>query len=116
MEEIDHWLPRIGTRSRFILENGQTTVRASSYTYRRDQIEFSEMDEATQDLHYFTVETTGPGRTRLTIDYYRNKSLLGGLLFDLTRKKKMEEAYLRGLANIEDLLKELPSFAYEVAE
>lgn len=114
VEEISHWLPRVGARSRFIMEDRETVIRSSSYSYRPDHIEFSETDEGTQDLHYFTLEALDPARSRLTIDFYRNKSLLGGLLFDLTRKKKLEDAYQRSLANIEGLLKELPSFAMEL--
>jgi hypothetical protein len=114
VEELSHWLPRTGMRSRFMREDGESIVRASSYQFRPDHIEFSEIDESTQSLDYFTLETVAPGRCRLTIDHYRMQSLLGGLVFDLTRKKKLEESYQRGLANIDGLLEEMPSYAMNV--
>ncbi|HXB06123.1 MAG TPA: DUF2652 domain-containing protein [Puia sp.] len=116
VEQFSHWLPRIGMRGRFVREDGENIVRVSSYQYRPGHIEFSEIDESTQDLHYFVVEAVAPGRSRLTIDYYRMKSLLGGLVFDLTRKKKLEESYRRSLANIEGLLKEIPVYEVEEAQ
>ncbi len=90
-----------------------TVVRASSYLFRPDHIEYSETDEDSQDLRFFTIELLSPGRCRLTIDYYRMKSLLGGLLFDLTKKKKLEETFERGLKRIDGLLKEVPSYALD---
>ena len=111
VEELNHWLPRTGMRSRFVREDGETIIRASSYAFGPDHIEFSEIDEGTQDLDYYTLETVGPGRYRVTIDHYRIRSVLGGIVFDLTKKKKLEETYQRGLGNIERLLKEMPSFA-----
>jgi hypothetical protein len=110
VEELNHWLPRVGMRSRFLFTDGtESIVRASSYSFRPERIEYSEMDEQTQDLHYFTLDLVAPGRCRLTIDFYRMKSLLG-VIFDLARKKKFEEAYERGLARIEGVLKEVPGY------
>ncbi|HEY4111964.1 DUF2652 domain-containing protein [Puia sp.] len=114
VEELNHWLPRVGMRSRFILEEGETIVRASSYLFRPEHIEFSETDESSQDLLFFTIEKLAPGRCRLTIDYYRMKGLLGGLLFDLTRKKKLEGSFQRGLEKIGDLVKEIPDYVMDM--
>jgi len=113
VEELNHWLPRIGMRSRFLREDGETIVRASSYLFRDDRVEFSEIDESNQDLQYFTIELVAPERCRLTIDYYRMKSLLGGLIFDLTKKQKLTAAYERGLDKIGEVLKEVPSYAMD---
>jgi len=111
MEELQHWLPRVGMRSRLVLDNGQTIVMATSYSYQRDHIEFSEMEEKTGEVTYFTLHATGGSKTRLTIDLYRNKNLLGDWLFNLTKKKKLAASYQRSLVNIDRLLKEMPSFA-----
>lgn len=114
--ELNHWLPRVGMRGRFIRENGESIVRVSSYQFRTDRIEFSEVDEGTQDLQYYTIEAMGPGRSRLTIDYYRVKRLLGEFIFDLTKKKKMEEGYRRCMDKIAGILVEMPGYAMEAAE
>src|SRR5207247_4324295 len=45
VEEISHFLPRVGTRCRCIMENGETVIYASSYSYSSGRIEFSETDE-----------------------------------------------------------------------
>ena len=110
VEELSHWLPRVGMRSRFIRDNGESVIRASSYAFHPDHIEFSEIDESTQDLDYFTLDAIGQGWCRLTIEHYRMKSFIGGLVFDLTKKNKLKEAYRRGLERIEGLLKEVPTY------
>ena len=36
VEEVNHWLPRVGMRCRCILENGEVITYSSSYIYRPD--------------------------------------------------------------------------------
>jgi len=110
VEELNHWLPRVGMRSRFHRAEGESIVRASSYQFGPAHIEFSELDESTQDLDYFTIELLAEERCRLTIDHYRVQGLVGGFLFDLTRKKRLEEEYRHGLERIEGVLPEIPRY------
>jgi hypothetical protein len=109
--ELNHWLPRVGMRSRFMHENRESVVRASSYQFGPSRIEFSEIDEGTQDLDYFTIDLLTEGRCRLTVDHYRVQGLLGGLVFDLVHKRKLEEGYRNGLERIEGVLSEVPGYA-----
>ncbi|MBS1660584.1 MAG: DUF2652 domain-containing protein [Bacteroidetes bacterium] len=113
VEEISHYLPRIGMRSKFTLDNGQSFVYASSYTYQSDKIEFSETDEKKKSTLYFTLETIDRQKTRLTIDFYVKKGFPTPLLFKLNQKKKMEADLQKSLAKLHVLLKEIPSFAID---
>ncbi|HEY6901285.1 MAG TPA: DUF2652 domain-containing protein [Puia sp.] len=112
VEEISHYLPRIGMRSRFTLNNGQSFVYASSYTYQTDRIEFSETDEQKKSTLYFTLEKLDRRKTRLTIDFYVKKGI-PTTFFNLTQKKKMRTDLQKSLAQLHKLLKEIPSFAID---
>ena len=114
VEDIDHYLPRIGMRSRFILANGQSVVFASSYSYRSDRIEFSETDERRTTATYYILERLSPEETRLTIELYVKKNIFAATLFKLTRKKKATASLGRSMLRLEQLLKEIPAFSYEV--
>jgi hypothetical protein len=116
VEELTHWLPRVGMRAKFFFEDRETIVRVGSYVFRKEHIEFCEIDERTEDLNYFTIEKINPERCRLTIDYYQVKRFLGRLIFDLTGKKKLAERYRRGMERIEGLLKDVPTYEMEAAE
>jgi hypothetical protein len=113
VEEINHYLPRIGMRSKFTLNNGQSMVYASSYSYRPEKIEFSETDEKKNSTLYFILEKIGPVQTKLTLKFYVKKNGLAPLLFNLTEKKKLKTSFERSLVNLHQLLKEIPSFAYD---
>jgi hypothetical protein len=114
VEDIDHYLPRIGMRSRFILANGQSVVFASSYSYHSDRIEFSETDERRTTATYYILERLSPAETRLTVELYVKKNIFAATLFNLTRKEKATASLGRSMLRLEQLLKEIPSFSYEV--
>jgi hypothetical protein len=116
VEEIDHFLPRVGRRSSFSLDNGQVLVFTSSYSYQQDRIEFSETDEKKTNTIYFLMEKVSSNITRLTISYYLRQDPVTNFLFRLTKKKKMENAFQRSLINLEKVVAEIPSFAYEVED
>lgn len=65
VEEVSHFLPRIGMRCRCVLENGQEIIYASSYSYNPDKIEFSETDEKKKNSTYFSLEKTSTNKTKL---------------------------------------------------
>jgi hypothetical protein len=114
VEEINHFLPRVGMRSRFLLEGGQVLIYTSSYAYQKDRIEFSETDEQKTGTTYFLIEKVSGNRTRLTISYHLKKSPMSNFLFNLTKKKKMEADYQQSLLNLDKVVAEIPSFAYNL--
>jgi len=112
VDELHHFLPRVGTRSRVVLEDGQEGVYASSYSYGDDWLEFSETDENKQNATYFTLVKQGPQRTKLTIDIYIKKTIFGPMLFGLTKKSKIKASYERSLQRLDQLIREIPNFDY----
>jgi hypothetical protein len=107
VEEISHFLPRVGMRRRSIQENGNIVVYASSYSFSDDRIEFSETDEKKKQSTYFLLEKLPDSRIKLTIDYYIKKDLAGPFLFNLMHKRKMKEKFQRSLENLEGFVKEV---------
>ena len=104
-EEINHLLPRIGMRCRCIMENGETIIYSSSYSYQPDHIVFSETDESNNNSTYFTLQKTVNNTTRLTIVLYRNKNIFANTLFKLSQKKKTAAGWQKSLFNLGELLK-----------
>jgi len=107
VEELNHFLPRVGMRCRCILENGQTITYSSSYSYQPDKIEFSETDEKKESLTYFILEKAGDKKTRLTLDFYLKKNIISQIIFQLHQKKKMQDSFHRSLLNLDKLAKEI---------
>lgn len=107
VQEVAHFLPRVGMRCRCIMENGETTIYSSSYTYHNDRIQFSETDDAKKSAAYYLLEETGPRKTKLTLEYYLRKNLVAQLLFGLTKKKAMVSTFEKSLDNLEALAKEI---------
>jgi hypothetical protein len=106
-EEITHFLPRVGMKCRFIYDDGEAIVYSSSYSTSYDKVEFSETDELKKYSTYFTLEKTGEDKTKLTIDYYIQKSFLSEKIFNLAGKKEMEEKYHKSLQNLEEVIKQI---------
>jgi hypothetical protein len=107
VEEVNHFLPRVGMQCRCLLEDGQVITYASSYFYQPDQIEFSETDEKKSYSTYYKLEKTGEKQTRLTLDFYLKKELFSQLWFGWRKKKKMEANFHQSLLNLVELVKEI---------
>ena len=107
VEELNHFLPRIGVRCRCVMENGQVVIYASSYSYHPERIEFSETDEVSKNLTYYLLEKTGENKTKLTIDFYLHKNIVNETIFKLARKKKLENSLQKSLINLQELVKTL---------
>ncbi len=88
MEEVNHFLPRVGMRCRCIMDNGQPMIYASSYTYHPDRIEFSETEEKEKSTVNYTIKKITDNKTRLTIDFYLQKNIAQQILFNLSQKRK----------------------------
>jgi Protein of unknown function (DUF2652) len=107
VEEVNHFLPRVGMRCRCILEDGQIITIATSYTYTDDRIEFCELEEGTGNATYFKLEKLEPKKSRLTIDYYIENNLFKQIAFSFTKKKRLEEMFRKSIARIEDVVREI---------
>ncbi len=107
VEEINHFLPRVGMRFRKILSDGEVVAFASSYRYSPEKIEFSETDEHSNNLTWYTLEALKPDVTRLTLDFYVDRGRISTFLFGLFEKRPMEKSYRQSLGNIVEVLKDI---------
>jgi hypothetical protein len=107
VEEVNHFLPRVGMRCRCVMENGESTIYSSSYSYSPERIEFSETEENKNSSRYFLLEKTGNNKVRFTLDYYLQKNWFRELLFKLRRKRRLEESFNKSLVNLEKVVKEI---------
>lgn len=107
VEAVSHYLPRIGMKTRRITDKGEEVVYATTYSFSQQRIEFSETDEEKTHAMNFLIEETGPGRMRLTMDYYIRRNPVKELLFRLFTKKKIQASMEQSLRNLDKLLGEM---------
>jgi hypothetical protein len=106
VDEMNHFLPRVGMRCRYQLENGSVMVYSCSYSNQGDKIQFSEADDA-GNLTCFTLEERGEKQTELIIEYYRKKNRFLPEIFQINEKRKLKESFLRSMKNLEAVVKEI---------
>jgi hypothetical protein len=106
IEEVNHFLPRVGMRCRVVMKDGEAFIYASSYSYHPDRIAFSETDEEKKSVTYLILEKITPGKTRLTLEYYIKKGPGARLLFTLLKEKKVKAIIGKSLVNLDALSKE----------
>ena len=107
VEVKNHFLPRIGMGSKIISEHGETTTHSYHYLYQEDKVEFSEIDESSGDISYYTLEKLGAFKTRLTLDYYIKRSLVSNLIFTLRKKSALKSSMEKSLANLTTLVEQI---------
>lgn len=107
VDEVEHFLPGIGSSHRHIFENGQQVIMyTSSFMYNpEDKVVFSETEEKKNRAFYYTIEKTGDHQARLTIDFYMTKNWVNQTLFTLTEKKKMEQKLQQSMLNLDAFVK-----------
>ena len=108
VEEINHYLPRVGMRCRYIMDNGDVIVYTSNYyRYQEDKIEFSETDERGNSVYWFTLEKTGEASSRLTLDLYLNSAT--AIILKQSEQKKIRDTLNKSLQNLDDVVKAISS-------
>ncbi len=107
VEEVNHFLPRVGMKCRCVMDNGEVTIFASSYSYSPEEIQFAETDINKKNSTRYLLEKTGDKKTRLTIDYFIKKSILSKTIFNLLHRKEMEHTFQKSLLNLEEFVKEI---------
>src|SRR5204863_4711287 len=63
IDEVSHYLPRVGTKHRCVLENGQTYMYTSQMSYTPEKIVMVETDEKKRASTYFIFEKISDNRT-----------------------------------------------------
>lgn len=107
IEELNHFLPRVGMESRWTLNSGKKLYYSSSYSYTDDRIEFSETNEKGDQITYFTLIKIADKETKLTIDIYKTSNWITDLIFSSSGQKKQESILQRSLGNIIPLLNKI---------
>ena len=106
VQEVNHFLPRVGMRCRCVLDNGEQYIFSSSYHYQGDRIEFSESDEAGNQITYFTLLKTGKRKTKLTIDIY-TPSTLSHFIQSFVRRNQLKARYDHSLSRLKTFVQTL---------
>ena len=110
IDEVEHFLPGIGTKHRCILEKGQRISYTSSFSYDPEsKIVFSETDDKKESAMYFILEPLGEKKSKLTLELYVSSKIMK-VVFDLFIKNKIHGQLQRSLQRLETLVKgiELP--------
>lgn len=107
VEDVDHFLPRVGMSHRCLLENRSVMIYSSSYYYSPDRIEFSETDEKKMTSSNFILQKISDNKVRFTLDLYLRKNFFLRLFFKMTMKKKLESGFKKSLENLRTLIKEM---------
>lgn len=107
VEELSHYLPRVGMKGRCKLANGEITIFSSSYSFSPEHIEFSETAEKENTTTCFTLDKVDEHKAKLTIDYYIPKGILNPLRFKWQDQKKLEESLQQSLRNLEPVVTEI---------
>jgi hypothetical protein len=107
VEELNHFLPRVGMRCRCIMEDGIVNTYSSSYHYEDTRIEFSETDDQTNNTINFIIEKLGRGKSKLTLDFYFGGNLIQKFVFTLSGKNKLRDRLQKSLDNLDGLAKTL---------
>jgi hypothetical protein len=108
VEELHHYLPRVGMQSKWTLENGEIVFYSSSYySFADTRIEFSETDEKGRQVMYYTLVKKGDKKTELTIDIYKSGNWITELLTGVPSRQKRESNLQQSLQNLIPLVKEM---------
>jgi hypothetical protein len=109
IDEVEHFLPGIGSRHRHVLENGKTEMMyISSFVYNPEgKTIFSETNEKDKNTNCFIAEKTGEHNSRLTLEIYFQRNIIKQALFNLLAKKKKEQELQQSLQRLDKVLKEM---------
>lgn len=107
IDQVSHYLPRLGTKHRCILENGQAIMYTTNFSFGTEKIVYVETDEKKRAATYFIFEKINDNRARFTLDFYLKKNPFLQTMFNLTMKKKLQSDFTKSLSNLEGLLKEV---------
>jgi hypothetical protein len=107
IDEVEHFLPGIGSRHRHVLDNGKTELMyISSFVYDPEgKTIFSETDEKKKSSMYFIAEKTGERSSRLTLEIYFQRNIIKQSLFSVFEKKKKEEELRQSLERLDKVVK-----------
>jgi hypothetical protein len=109
IDEVEHFLPGVGSRHRHVLDNGKTeTMYISSFDYNPEgKTIFSETNEKDKTATCFVAEKISAHTSRLTIELYLQPNILKQVLFKQFEKKKREQEWKLSLERLDKVVKEM---------
>jgi len=109
IDEVEHFLPGIGSKHRHVLDNGQAVMKyTGSFVYDPEsRTMFSETDEKKKSSLYYIIDKTGENTSRLTLEFYLPGNILKETWFRLFRKSKMEQVFQESLKRLDKVVKEM---------
>ena len=105
VEDVSHYLPRVGMKCRCIFEKGARIVTSSNYTFHPDRIEFLETEEPTKNVTGYHLEKLDENKTRLTMSFYVKRNLLSKIISPFTKSHK--DSAQRSLERLDSLVREV---------
>jgi Protein of unknown function (DUF2652) len=109
IDEVEHFLPGIGSRHRYVLDNGKTArMYISSFVYDPEgKTIFSETNEKDKSSLCFVAEKTGDHTSRLTLELYCQPHILRQVLFNRWGKKKKAHEFRLSLERLDTVVKDM---------
>ena len=109
IDEVEHFLPGIGSRHRYVLENGKTArMSISSFVYDPEgKTIFSETNAKDKSALCFVAEKTGEHTSRLTLELYFQPHMLRQVWFHQWGKKKKAHEFWLSLERLDKVVKEM---------
>jgi hypothetical protein len=109
IDEVEHFLPGIGSRHRHVLDSGKTeSMYISSFDYDPEgKTIFSETNERDKTSLCFVAEKTGEHSSRLTLELYLQPNIFKQVLFNSLEKKKKEQEFRLSLERLDKVVKEM---------
>jgi len=109
IDEVEHFLPGIGSRHRYVLENGKTArMSISNFAYDPEgKTIFSETNAKDKSVLCFVAEKTGDHASRLTLELYFPAHLLRQVWFHRVGKKKKAQEFRLSLEHLDTVVKDM---------
>jgi hypothetical protein len=109
IDEVEHFLPGVGSRHRHVLDNGKTEMMyISSFIYDPEgKTIFSETNEKDKSTICFVAEKIGEHNSRLTLELYLQPNILKQVLFNMSEKKNKVEEMQTSLQRLDKVVKEM---------
>ncbi|HET9744700.1 MAG TPA: DUF2652 domain-containing protein [Chitinophagaceae bacterium] len=109
IDEVEHFLPGVGSRHRHVLTNGKIGMMyISSFVYDPEgKTIFSETNEKDKSAICFVAEKTGSHTSRLTLEFYLQPNILKQVLFNQLEKNKKKQDLEVSLERLDKVLNEM---------
>lgn len=108
VEDVHHYLPRVGMRCRCIMDDdSEVVIRSSSFSFQPDTVEYTEREEGRDNYIHYTVKKITPDETSLTVEYYLSRGFFAGLIFKFTQRHKIKSKMQQSFARLSEFVKTL---------